>query len=45
MVIQRNSPQKTEQEEVMARDLINTVISNISKLDFKTINYKDTSWA
>ena len=32
----RNSPQKKEQEEVMARDLIKTDISNMPEPEFKT---------
>ena len=31
----RNSPQKKEQEEMTARDLINTDTSNTSELDFR----------
>ena len=34
---QRNSPQKKEQEEVMARDLIKTDKSNMPEQEFKTI--------
>jgi len=33
----RNAPQKKEQEEVMARDLINTDISKMSETDCRTI--------
>jgi len=33
----RNAPQKKEQEEVMARDLINTDTSMMSEPEFKTI--------
>ena len=32
----KNSPQKKEQEEVMARELINTDMSKKSELEFKT---------
>ena len=35
MTKQRNSPQKKEQEETTARDLINTDTSKISKPEFR----------
>ena len=37
MTKQRNSLQKKEQEEMMARDLINKDISKMVELEFKTI--------
>ena len=37
MTSQRNSPQKKEQEEMTVRDFINTEISKMSELQFKTI--------
>ena len=36
----KNSPQKNEQEDMMARDLINSDISKISELEFKTMNIR-----
>ena len=36
MTRQRNLPQKKEQKEVMARNLINTDISKMSEAEFKT---------
>ena len=33
----RNSPQRKDQEEITARDLLKTKISNISEQEFKTI--------
>ena len=32
----RNSPQKKDQEEITARDLLKTDITNISEQEFKT---------
>ena len=33
----RNSPQKKEQEEMMARDFIKVGVSKMSELEFKTV--------
>ena len=40
----RNSPQKKEQEEMMARDLINTDISKRSEIQFKTTIIRILAW-
>ena len=37
MTRQRSSPQKKGQEDITARDLLNTDISNISEQEFRTV--------